>query len=344
MKQLLNTLYVTTQGAYLSKEGDTVMVKVEGERRLQLPIHTISGIVCFGQVSASPFLMGLCGSRDVTLSFLTENGRFLARVQGVTSGNVLLRREQFRRADDADASAAIARVLVSAKLANSRSVLQRALRDRSEGDGCEELEASVKHLSHLLKESRHRKVSLDTLRGWEGEAARSYFSVFDHLITQQKASFKFVKRSRRPPLDNVNALLSFVYTLLAHDVGSALESVGLDPQVGYLHRDRPGRPGLALDLMEELRAYLGDRLVLSLINRQQIKARGFTTTESGAVTMDDDTRKTVLAAYQERKREEIRHPFLGETVPIGLLPHLQALLLSRHLRNDLEAYPPFVWK
>lgn len=344
MKQLLNTLYVTTQGAYLSKEGDTVLIKVEGERRLQVPIHTLSGIVCFGQVSASPFLMGLCGSQDVSLSFLTENGRFLARVQGVTSGNVLLRREQFRRADDPSAGAAIARLLVSAKLANSRSVLRRALRDRPEGAGCAELEASAKHLTHLLKECRRRSVSLDTLRGWEGEAARSYFSVFDHLITRQKEVFRFVRRSRRPPLDNINALLSFIYTLIAHDVGSALESVGLDPQVGYLHRDRPGRPGLALDLMEELRAYLGDRLVLSLVNRQQIKANGFTASESGSVTMDDATRKAVLVAYQERKREEIRHPFLGETVSIGLLPHLQALLLSRHLRGDLEAYPPFVWK
>ncbi len=344
MKQLLNTLYITTQGAYLSKEGDTVMIKVEGERRLQLPIHTLSGIVCFGQVSASPFLMGLCASRDVALSFLTENGRFLARVHGVTSGNVLLRREQFRRADNPTAAAAIARNLVSAKLANSRSILQRALRDRPEGDGREELEAVSKHLSHLLKEVRHRNAQLDTLRGWEGEAARSYFSVFDHLITRQKEAFSFVKRTRRPPLDNVNALLSFVYTLIAHDTSSALEAVGLDPQVGYLHRDRPGRPGLALDLMEELRAYLGDRLALSLINRQQIKPKGFTTTESGAVTLDDETRKTLLVAYQERKREEIRHPFLGENIPIGLLPHIQALLLSRHLRGDLDAYPPFVMK
>lgn len=344
MKHLLNTLYVTTQGAYLSKEGDTVMVKIEGERRLQLPIHTLSGIVCFGQVAASPFLMGLCGAKDVSLSFLTENGRFLARVQGVISGNVLLRRDQFRRADDAAASAAIARNVVSAKMANSRNVLQRALRDRPQGDGRDDLEASIKHLNHLLKEIRHRNVLLDTIRGWEGEAARSYFSVFDHLITQNKESFRFAKRTRRPPLDPVNALLSFIYTLIAHDVSSALESVGLDPQVGYLHRDRPGRPGLALDLMEELRAYLGDRLALTLINRQQIKAKGFIITESGAVTMDKATRKTVLTAYQERKREEIRHPFLEEKIHIGLLPHIQALLFSRYLRGDLDAYPPFVWK
>ncbi|MEW8028758.1 MAG: type I-C CRISPR-associated endonuclease Cas1c [Candidatus Thiodiazotropha sp.] len=344
MKQLLNTLYVTTQGAYLSKEGDTVLVKVEGERRLQLPIHTLNGIICFGQVSASPYLMGLCGERDVALSFLSERGRFLSRVQGPTSGNVLLRREQFRRADDEKACVAIAREIVSAKLANSRNVLQRALRDRPGGVGNDPISESVVHLSHLLKETRRERFTLDTLRGWEGEAARSYFSVFDYLITQQKEPFCFTRRSRRPPLDNINALLSFVYTLIAHEMSGALESAGLDPQVGYLHRDRPGRPGLALDLMEELRAYLGDRLVLSLVNRQQVKAKGFTTTESGAVTMDNDTRKVVLAAYQERKREEIRHPFLGERIAIGLLPHVQAMLLARHLRGDLDAYPPFVWK
>ena len=344
MKRLLNTLYVTTQGAYLSKEGDTVLVKVDGERRLQLPIHTLNGIVCFGQVSTSPWLMGMCGERDVALSFLTENGRFLARVLGPVSGNVLLRREQYRRAESDTASVAIARMIVSAKLANSRHILQRALRDHAGGTGDEAIRKCIEHLSHLLKETRRNHFTLGTLRGWEGEAARSYFSVFDHLITRQKDDFHFTRRSRRPPLDNINALLSFIYTLITHDVRGALESVGLDPQVGYLHSERPGRPGLALDLMEELRAYLGDRLVLSLINRQQVKTQGFTTTESGAVTMDSDTRKTVLVAYQERKREELRHPLIDETIAVGLLPHVQAMLLARHLRGDLETYPPFVSK
>lgn len=344
MKKLLNTLFVTTQGAYLAKDGETVLVRVEKENRLRLPIHTLGGIVCFGQVSASPALMGLCGERDVLLSFLTENGRFLARVQGPVSGNVKLRREQYRRADDADAAARLAGDIVSAKIANSRKVLARALRDRPETGDVEALSNTIRHQGHLLQEARRRSAEIDSVRGWEGEAARSYFAVFNQLITKQKQSFRFEKRTRRPPLDNVNALLSFVYTLLAHDVTSALEAVGLDPQVGFLHRDRPGRPGLALDLMEELRAYLGDRLVLSLINRLQVKPSGFEQTETGAVNMNAETRKTLLVAYQERKREEIQHPFLGEQIPIGMIPYVQALLLARFLRGDMNAYPPFLWK
>jgi len=344
VKKLLNTLFVTTQGTYLAKDGETVLVRIEKENRLRIPIHTLGGIVCFGQVSASPALMGLCGERDVLLSFLTENGRFLARVQGPVSGNVKLRREQYRRADDAEAAARLAGNIVAAKIANSRSVLARALRDRPEIGDTGALSETVRHQAHLLQEARRRKVDVDSVRGWEGEAARSYFSVFDHLITQQKEEFRFERRTRRPPLDNVNALLSFVYALLVHDVSSALEAVGLDPQVGFLHRDRPGRPGLALDLMEELRAYLGDRLALSLINRQQVKPNGFERTETGAVTMSADTRKTLLVAYQERKREEIRHPFLGEPIAIGLIPYVQALLFARYLRGDMNAYPPFLWK
>lgn len=344
MKKLLNTLYVTSQGAYLAKEGETVLVRVEQETRLRLPIHTLGAIVCFGQVSASPALMGMCGERDVALSFLTENGRFLARVQGPVSGNVLLRREQFRWADNPDRCASIARLIVAAKVANSRTVLQRALRDHPENDGADAISSANNHLAHLLQELRRENTPLDSIRGWEGEAAHGYFGVFDHLITVEKADFYFHGRSRRPPLDNMNALLSFIYTLIARDVAAALEGVGLDPAVGFLHRDRPGRPGLALDLMEELRAYLGDRLALALVNRRQVRAKGFRTTESGAVAMDDDTRKTLLVAYQERKREEITHPFLGEKIEIGLLPHVQAMLLARHLRGDLEAYPPFVWR
>ena len=342
MKKLLNTLFVTTQGSYLAKDGETVLVRVEKENRLRIPIHTLGGIVCFGQVSASPALMGFCGERDVLLSFLTENGRFLARVQGPVSGNVNLRREQYRRADDPEAAAELASTIVTAKIANSRTVLARALRDRPDLEGADGLSGAIRHQGHLLKESRGQVVGLDTVRGWEGDSARTYFAVFDHLITRQKESFRFEKRTRRPPLNNVNALLSFVYTLLVHDVMGALEAVGLDPQVGFLHRDRPGRPGLALDLMEELRAYLGDRLVLSLINRQQVKPGGFERTETGAVTMNAETRKTLLVAYQERKREEISHPFLGEQMAIGLIPYVQALLLARYLRGDMNAYPPFI--
>jgi CRISPR-associated protein Cas1 len=344
MKKLLNTLYVTTQGAYLTKEGETVQVRVEHETVLSLPIHTLDGIVCFGQVSMSPPLMGLCGERGVTVAFMNLNGRFLARVDGPVSGNVLLRRRQYRWADDEERSAGVARWVVAAKIANSRMVLQRALRDYPDGEGAERIDAAQRHLSHLLQHLKQPGPDVDRIRGWEGEAANAYFGVFDHLITGDKESFAFTRRSRRPPLDPVNALISFLYTLLAHDVRSALEGVGLDPAVGYLHRDRPGRHGLALDLMEELRAYLADRLALSLINRRQVKAKGFQQSETGAVVMGSDTRKTVLVAYQERKRETITHPFLKERIEIGLLPHTQALLMARHIRGDLESYPPFVWR
>ncbi len=344
MKKLLNTLYVTTQGAYLRKEGETVQVRVEQQSRLQLPIHTLGGIVCFGQVSASPALMGLCAERGVALSFMTEYGRFLARVEGPVSGNVLLRREQYRRADDLHQSAKIARLIVAAKVVNSRRVLLRALRDHPEVDGTDEMESTAARLKRLLEQLRDPQLPLDTVRGFEGDAAKNYFSVFNDFITGDKESFFFHGRNKRPPMDNMNALLSFLYTLIAHDVAAALEGVGLDPAVGYLHRDRPGRSGLALDLMEELRAYLGDRLALSLVNRRQIQAKGLKTSESGAVVMNDETRKTVLVAWQERKRDEIKHPFLNEKIEIGLLPHVQAMLFARYLRGDLEEYPPFVFK
>jgi len=343
MKQLLNTLFVTTQGAYLSKTGETVEVRHEHETKLRVPIHTLGSIVCFGNVTASPFLMGLCGEKNVTLSFLTEHGRFLARVQGPVSGNVLLRKEQYRRSDDLNASAEIARTLILAKIANSRIVLQRALRDRPDCENKANLERALADMADQLDQLK-QSGDLETVRGIEGLAANTYFGCFNALITANTEAFFFTQRSRRPPLDNVNALLSFLYTLLVHDVRSALESVGLDPAVGFLHRDRPGRPSLALDIMEELRSYLADRLVLSLVNRQQVKPDGFTKTESGAVYMDDDTRKTVLVAWQKRKQEEITHPFLQEKIRLGLLPHVQALLMARFLRGDLEGYPPFFWR
>ena len=343
MKRLLNTLYVTTQGAYLSREGETVLVRVDGETKLRVPILTLGSIVCFGQVSCSPPLMGLCAERSVTISFLSGRGRFYARVQGPVSGNVLLRREQYRRADDEDFAAELARAMVVAKIANSRTALMRAVRDRPQDTGAGELSKAVQHLAALLKELDSPQ-PLDSVRGREGDAARRYFSVFDHLIVAQKEDFFFRERSRRPPLDNLNSLLSFLYTLLVHDVSAALEGVGLDPAVGYLHQDRPGRPGLALDMMEEFRPFLADRLALSLVNRQQVKGKGFGKTETGAVLMDEETRREVLVAYQNRKQEEIRHPFLGEKVAVGLLPHVQALLLARYLRGDLDGYPPFIWK
>lgn len=343
MKKMLNTLYVTTQGTYLHKEGETVVVKVEREARLRLPIHTLSSIVCFGNVLCSPFLLGHCADNDVAVSFMTEHGRFLSRVQGAAGGNVLLRREQYRRADDDSATAALARMFVLGKVTNSRTSIHRTTRDHKERTESAGLEQTCRTFARtgrrLLEES-----DLDTIRGIEGRTARDYFDQFNHLIVANRDDFAFTGRNRRPPLDRVNCLLSFVYALLYHDARSALECVGLDPAVGFLHRDRPGRLGLALDLMEEFRPMLADRLVLSLINLGQVRKKGFDRTESGAVKMDDETRKTVLVAYQKRKQEEIEHPFLQERIPVGMLMLAQAQLLSRHLRGDLDEYPPFLWR
>ncbi|PIU50280.1 MAG: subtype I-C CRISPR-associated endonuclease Cas1 [Desulfobacterales bacterium CG07_land_8_20_14_0_80_52_14] len=343
MKKHLNTLFVTTQGAYLAKEGETVVVKTDGKVALQVPIHTLGGIVCFGQVSCSPYLMGFCAERDVAISFLSEHGRFLARVQGPVSGNVLLRREQYRWADDPQRTTEIARSVLLGKVTNSRAVLQRALRDHSDKIDTSEIQEALIRLAEILRLLR-QDMPLEQMRGYEGEAAKSYFSVFDHLITSQKEVFQFKERNRRPPLDPVNCLLSFLYTLLLHDVRSALESVGLDPAVGYLHRDRPGRPGLALDMLEEFRPVIADRLALSLINLGQVRENGFRKMETGAVLMTDETRKTVLVAYQKRKQEEIEHPFLKEKMLMGLLFHIQALLMARFVRGDMDGYPVFFWR
>jgi CRISPR-associated protein Cas1 len=343
MKRLLNTLYVGTQGSYLARDGDTVAVRVEGETKLRVPVHTLGGIVCFGQVSCSPFLMGLCAESGVALSFLTEYGRFLARVTGGTSGNVLLRKAQYVHSDDPSLAAEVARGIVAAKIANSRSVLLRGAREAASEEAKTHLAEAAEGLKGVLLRLQ-RAESLDTLRGHEGEAARTYFGAFGSLIALEDEAFRFTTRSRRPPKDPVNTLLSFLYTLLTHDARGACEAVGLDPAVGFLHRDRPGRPGLALDLVEEFRACVVDRLALTLINRRQLKPKGFKTTESGAVHMNDDTRKAVLVAYQERKQDEVSHPYLGEKMPIGLLVHAQALLMARYIRGDLDAYPAYVWR
>jgi CRISPR-associated protein Cas1 len=343
MKKHLNTLFVTTQGTYLSKDGETVLAKVKKEIKLRVPIHTIGGIVCFGKITCSPFLMGFCAERNVAISFLSESGRFLARVQGPVSGNVLLRREQYRRADDINSSAKIARAILTGKLTNTRTILQRALRDHSKKIDIDEVR-QASHSSRYALKRLQLDISLNTMRGIEGDSARVYFKVFDQLITSQKKDFFFQGRNRRPPMDKVNCLLSFLYTLLFHDVRSAIESVGLDPAVGFLHRDRPGRLGLALDLMEEFRPFLADRLALSLINLHRVKKKNFKKTQSGAVLMDDESRKTVLIAYQKRKQDEILHPFLKERISIGLLPYMQSLLLARFLRGDLDGYPPFIWR
>lgn len=342
MRKLLNTLYVSTQGSYLSKEGECVIVSVEREEKLRVPIHTLSGIVCFGNVMASPFLMGFCAEKDVGVSFLSENGRFLARVKGPVSGNVLLRRQQYRMADSESSSVDIARFVLIGKISNARTVLQRFLRDHEKND-YNSVKDVVSRLESSIDRLKRTNV-LDELRGIEGDSAKLYFSVFDNLITVQKEDFVFKERNKRPPLDNTNALLSFLYTILAHDVSSALETVGLDPAVGFLHRDRPGRDSLALDIMEELRPFIADRLVLSLVNLRRVSAKGFRKTESGAIMMDDATRKEVLIAYQERKRDEIVHPFLNEKISVGLIPFVQALLLSRYIRGDIDGYPPFLWR
>jgi len=343
MKKHLNTLFVTTQGAYLGKDGETIAVKIEQKTVLRIPIHTLDGIVCFGTVGCSPYLMGFCAEKDVAISFLSEYGKFLAMVKGPVSGNVLLRRKQFRMADNPEVSAQVAGFVLTGKIANCRTVLERCLRDHSEKMD----QSSVKKVSNRLSmyiRKELQKDDLNSLRGIEGDAAHQYFSVFDELIFQQQEAFAFSGRNRRPPTDRINCLLSFVYTLLVHDVRSALESVGLDPSVGFLHRDRPGRPSLALDMMEEFRPFLADRLVLSMINRGQVKPDGFTIKESGAVHMDDDTRKTVLTTYQKRKQESLVHPFLNEKIQIGTLFFIQALLLARFIRGDLDGYPPFIWK
>jgi CRISPR-associated protein Cas1 len=343
VKQYQNTLFVTTEGAYLSHEGESVVVRVDGNVRLRVPLHTLGSIVCFGGVGVTPPAMGLCAERGVTLTFLTSYGRFVARVQGPVSGNVLLRRAQYRRADDPDGASAVARAVVSGKIANARTVLLRTARDRPEGPSAEALAVAARSLEDSLGRL-DAGMPLDSVRGVEGDASRVYFGVFDHLIAAQKDAFFFRERSRRPPLDNMNALLSFLYAMLANDAASALETVGLDPAVGFLHRDRPGRPGLALDLMEEFRAFLADRVALSLVNLRQVAPSGLRKAEGGGVEMDDATRKEVLVAYQKRKQEEITHPFLGEKTTVGLLIYLQAMLMARFIRGDMDGYPPFIWK
>jgi len=344
MRHLLNTLFVTTEGAYLAKDGQCVAVRVENQTRLRLPIHTVGQIVCYGRVSCSPPLMGFCGEKGVGLCFMSSSGRFLASVQGPVRGNVLLRRQQYRWADDDGGSAAIAAAVVAGKVANARTVLLLARRDHIDQPDGHPLHLAAERMADALRCLQQPGPTTDVVRGIEGDAARAYFGVFDHLVTSQKQDFFMRERSRRPPLDNLNALLSFLYALLVREATWALETVGLDPCVGFLHRDRPGRPSLALDLMEELRPVIADRLALSLVNRRQVAGDGFRRTESGGVLMDDATRKTVLVAWQKRKQEEITHPFINEKMPVGLLPVVQAQLLARHLRGDLDGYPPFIWK
>jgi CRISP-associated protein Cas1 len=346
MRKHLNTLYATTDGAWLRKDGANIVMEVEGNERARLPIHMLESVVCIGRVMLSPALMGFCAEQGICISFLGMTGRFLARVEGPVSGNVLLRRAQYRCSDNPTACAQIVRHILLGKLHNQRVVLGRGLRDHS--DKLSSQDASALQHAHQRLDRIADKLfledSVDVLRGLEGEAAQAYFNVFDHLIRAPQTALRFNGRSRRPPLDAINALLSFLYTLATHDCRAALESVGLDPAVGFLHRDRPGRPSLALDLVEEFRPLLADRLALSLINLKQLGEKDFEHLDNGAVLLKDDARKTVLSAYQERKREELHHAFIDEKAPIGLFPYLQAQLLAKHLRSDLDAYPPFLWK
>ncbi len=341
MKKLLNVLYVSTSNARVLKERETLSVVAEDKEIGRFPIHMLQGLVTFGPVWVSPWAMQFCAERGVAVSHFSDSGRFLARVEGPISGNILLRKEQYRRSDDDNSSLEMVRGLVAAKIGNGRGNLMRHARNHPDSMGIEAVKKAIFEMALLQKECRDVG-TLDEIRGIEGAAAAQYFECFDNLIISQKDGFSFQYRNRRPPLDPVNAMLSFVYSLLVHDCRCALEGVGLDPQAGFLHRDRPGRPSLALDLAEEFRHPLADRVVLNLINLQQVKASGFQRQPTGAVEMGEETRKAVLVAWQKKKQEEIVHEFLGERVQTGLLFHVQALLLARVIRGDLPAYPAFV--
>lgn len=343
MKKLLNTLYITSADRYLSLDGENIVISSGDAAIGRVPLHNLESIVTFGYTGASPALMGACAKRNITLTFMNQNGKFLARISGEVRGNVTLRRQQYRIADDEALCTAISSNFITGKIYNSKWVIERAIRDYPLRVEVEKLKSKSQFLTNSLAQI---SVVEDTaqLRGIEGEAASVYFSVLNDLILQQKDAFFFNSRSKRPPLDNVNAMLSFAYTLLAGMCASALETVGLDPYVGFLHKDRPGRISLALDLMEELRSVFADRFVISMINKRMVSADGFSVKENGSVIMDDDTRKAFLTNWQSKKQEAITHPFLQEKVEWGMVPFVQAMLLARYIRGDLDEYPPFFWK
>lgn len=343
MKKLLNTLYVTSQDSYLALEGENIVV-LDGKTEIgRLPLHNLEGIVSFGYRGTSPALMGACAERNISLCYLTPQGKFLARISGRSKGNVILRQQQYISSRDDTVSLGIAKNCILGKVYNARWVLERGIRDHSFQIDTDKVKKASIYLKKNLECIRNCQTK-DQLRGYEGEAASVYFGVFDQLILQQKKEFIFTGRNKRPPKDNVNALLSFVYTLLSNSITSALETVGLDPYVGYLHTDRPGRASLSLDLIEELRAVLADRFVLSLINKKIIRGKNFSKKENGAVLMDDELRKRLLIEWQNRKKETITHPFLKEKIEWGMVPYVQAMLLARYLRGDLDGYPVFLWK
>lgn len=343
MRHLLNTLYILSEDIYLSLDGENVVANRDKQAVARYPLHTLQNIITFSYAGASPALMGACAQRQIALAFCTPRGKFLARVCGEGNGNVLLRRTQYRAADDLSQCCQISRTMIFGKLFNARWSIERTRRDHSLRVDNEKLVSVSKQIYGLLSQVKE-VTALEELRGLEGVGASAYFSAFDEMIPGDKETFSFQGRSRRPPLDAVNAMLSFAYSLLAHDCASALESVGLDSYVGFLHRDRPGRISLALDLMEELRPCMADRFVLTLINNRQVKAADFQYMESGAVLLTDSGKKTFLKHWQEKKKEALTHPYLGEKLPWGMIPYIQALLLARYLRGDLDAYPPFLWK
>ena len=343
MKKLRNTLFVLSEDAYLTLDGENVVVNREKQVVARYPLHTLTTILSFSYAGASPALMGACAQREIGLSFCSPRGKFLARVANQSNGNVLLRRTQYRMADDPLQSCQIARAMVLGKLYNARWSIERTCRDHAMRVDVEKLKKASQQLKELLPTVR-QETDLDALRGWEGGGANAYFRVLDDMILNRKETFSFQTRNRRPPLDPVNAMLSFAYSLLANDCASALEAVGLDAYVGFLHRDRPGRTSLALDLMEELRPCLADRFVLSCINNRKFNEKDFERMDSGAVLLTDQARRTFLKSWQEKKRDVITHPYLGEKVHWGLVPYVQSLLLARCLRGDLDGYPPFFWK
>ncbi|WP_019636675.1 type I-C CRISPR-associated endonuclease Cas1c [Paenibacillus fonticola] len=343
MKKLLNTLFITQPDVYLSLDGDNIVLLKEQEKLGRLPLHNLESIVTFGYTGASPALMGYCADRNISLVFLTMNGRFLARVIGASKGNVVLRKKQYLVSENEHLSAKIARNFIIGKVFNHKWMIERMTRDHPLRVDVNQFKGVSQHLSTIIMDVRECE-DLERLRGLEGQAAVSYNKLIDQMILQQKEDFYFHSRSRRPPLDKVNAMLSLAYTLLANDTASALEGVGLDAYVGFLHRDRPGRASLALDVMEELRGIYADRFVLSLINKKIVSKEDFLHKENGAVIMTDEARKKFLAAWQNKKQEKITHPYLGEKISWGLVPYAQAILLARYLRNDLDEYPPFLWK
>ena len=343
MKHLLNTLFVTSEDIYLSLAGENVVANREHQEIARYPLHTLAGIISFSYPGASPALMGACAQRDISLAFCTPRGRFLARVTGASSGNVLLRRTQYRIADDPDPCCRIARSMIFGKIYNARWSIERTRRDHGLRLDSGHLSSVSSQLKELLPQITEA-FSLDALRGLEGAGATLYFSVFDQMLLGEKPFFQFSGRNRRPPQDPANALLSFAYSLLTHDCASALESVGLDSYVGFLHRDRPGRTSLALDLIEELRPCMADRFVLTLVNNRVVGKSDFDIQENGAVFLNDMGRRTFLKHWQTRKQEILTHPYLQEKLSWGLVPYIQALLLARCLRGDLDSYPPFLWK